>query len=154
VSAVIPIAISLLGRAPAWWLGVVTFGSVWPTLLATVQGFANVEPRLQDVPACCTSRPAVCKQNRSAQCRCPIFWPACALSLTIALILAVIGEMLSGQEGLGSAVLLAARAFRAADLYAGLILLGLVGLTSSYGLIWVERRATRWRQAALSPNPL
>jgi sulfonate transport system permease protein len=71
------------------------------------------------------------------------------LSLTVALILAVIGEMLSGQEGLGSAILLAARAFRAADLYAGLVLLGLVGLLSSYGLIWVERRLTRWRQAAL-----
>jgi hypothetical protein len=33
------------------------------------------------------------------------------LSLTVALILAVIGEMLSGQEGLGTSILLAARAF-------------------------------------------
>jgi ABC-type nitrate/sulfonate/bicarbonate transport system permease component len=55
----------------------------------------------------------------------------------------------SDSVGLGSAILLAARAFRAADLYAGLVLLGLVGLLSSYGLIWVERRLTRWRQAAL-----
>ena len=30
-------------------LGVIVFGSVWPTLLATVQGFATVEPRLKDV---------------------------------------------------------------------------------------------------------
>jgi ABC-type nitrate/sulfonate/bicarbonate transport system permease component len=44
---------------------------------------------------------------------------------------------------------LAARAFRAADLYAGLVLLGLVGLLSSYGHIWVERRLTRRGRRAL-----
>jgi|SoiMethySBSTD1v2_1073268.scaffolds.fasta_scaffold87377_2 sulfonate transport system permease protein len=153
-SAVIPIAISLLGLGPGMVLGVVTFGSVWPTLLATVQGFANVEPRLQDVARVLHLSRLQYVSKIGLPNAVPDILAGMRLSLTIALILAVIGEMLSGQEGLGSAVLLAARAFRAADLYAGLILLGLVGLTSSYGLIWVERRATRWRQAALSPNPL
>jgi sulfonate transport system permease protein len=67
------------------------------------------------------------------------------LSLTVALILSVIGEMLSGQEGLGTAILLAARAFRAPELYAGIAMLGLIGLVSSYGLLLVERRIVRWR---------
>ena len=70
------------------------------------------------------------------------------LSLTVALILAVIGEMLSGQEGLGTAILLAARAFRAPELYAGIALLGVIGLISSYGLLLAERRIVKWR-----PNP-
>ena len=35
------------------------------------------------------------------------------LSLTVALILAVVGEMLASREGLGSHIMLAARAFRA-----------------------------------------
>ena len=67
------------------------------------------------------------------------------LSLTVALILSVIGEMLSGQEGLGTAILLAARAFRAPELYAGIAMLGLIGLVSSYGLLIAERRIVRWR---------
>jgi ABC-type nitrate/sulfonate/bicarbonate transport system permease component len=57
----------------------------------------------------------------------------------------VIGEMLSGQEGLGSAILLAARAFRAPELYAGVALLGLIGFVSSSGLLMVERGVARWR---------
>lgn len=48
-SAVIPVAISLVGLRPSMVLGVVVFGSVWPTLVATVQGFAAVEQRLKDV---------------------------------------------------------------------------------------------------------
>jgi ABC-type nitrate/sulfonate/bicarbonate transport system permease component len=67
------------------------------------------------------------------------------LSLTVSLILAVIGEMLSGQEGLGTVILLAARAFRAPELYAGIALLGMIGLVSSHGLLLAERRIVKWR---------
>eukprot|EP01036_Dinobryon_divergens_P003262 gene3262-4292_t len=45
------------------------------------------------------------------------------LALTIALIVAVVGEMIASQSGLGQAILLAARAFRASDLFAGIVLL-------------------------------
>ncbi len=70
------------------------------------------------------------------------------LSLTVALILSVIGEMLSGRQGLGTAILLAARSFRAPDLHAGLALLGLVGFVSSCGLLPAERRVARRRRPA------
>ena len=32
-----------------------------------------------------------------------------------------------------------------ADMYAGIITLAIVGLLVNYGLVWIERRATRWR---------
>ena len=147
-SAVIPIAISLVGLGGSMVLGVIVFGSVWPTLLATVQGFANVEPRLKDVAQVLRLSRLAYAGKIGLPNAMPDILAGMRLSLTIALILAVIGEMLSGQAGLGSAILLAARAFRAPDLYAGLVLLGLVGFLSSYGLVCAERRATRWRQAA------
>jgi ABC-type nitrate/sulfonate/bicarbonate transport system permease component len=53
--------------------------------------------------------------------------------------------MLSGQEGLGTAILLAARSFRAPELYAGVALLGVIGLVSSQVLLVAERRIARWR---------
>jgi sulfonate transport system permease protein len=146
-SAVIPVAISLVGLGPAMVLGVIVFGSVWPTLLATVQGFASVEPRLKDVAQVLHLSRVQFILKVGLPNAVPDILAGMRLSLTVALILAVIGEMLSGQEGLGSAILLAARAFRAPDLYAGIALLGLIGFISSYGLLLVERRATRWRHA-------
>ncbi len=45
-SAVIPVAIAMFGLTPGMAIGVIAFGSIWPMLLATVHGFAHVEPRL------------------------------------------------------------------------------------------------------------
>ncbi len=69
------------------------------------------------------------------------------LGLTVALILSVVGEMLAGQPGLGLRILLAARAFRAPDLFAGIILLGVLGLVSSAAIALVQRHALRWMPA-------
>jgi sulfonate transport system permease protein len=144
-SAVIPVAISLVGLGPSMVLGVVVFGSVWPTLLATVQGFATVEQRLRDVAQVLHLSKSAFIWKIGLPNAVPDIVAGMRLSLTVALILSVIGEMLSGQEGLGTAILLAARAFRAPELYAGIAMLGLIGLVSSYGLLLVERRIVRWR---------
>ena len=48
-SAVIPVAIAMFGLTPQMALGVIAFGSIWPVLLATMHGFAAVEPRLIEV---------------------------------------------------------------------------------------------------------
>jgi ABC-type nitrate/sulfonate/bicarbonate transport system permease component len=144
-SAVIPVAISLVGLTPQMVLGVIVFGSVWPTLLATVQGFATVEPRLKEVARMLQLSRVGFVWKIGLPNAAPDIIAGMRLSLTVALILAIIGEMLSGQEGLGTAILLAARAFRTPELYAGTALLGIVGLCSSYGLLLLERRLLRWR---------
>lgn len=144
-SAVIPVAISLVGLSPSMVLGVIVFGSVWPTLLATVQGFSTVEPRLKDVAQMLNLSRSAFIWKIGLPNAVPDIVAGMRLSLTVALILAVIGEMLSGQEGLGTAILLAARAFRAPELYAGIALLGVIGLVSSYLLLLVERYIVKWR---------
>lgn len=48
-SAVIPIAIAFMGLSNTMAIFVITFGTLWPILLSTVQGFSSVEPRLYEV---------------------------------------------------------------------------------------------------------
>jgi ABC-type nitrate/sulfonate/bicarbonate transport system permease component len=148
-SAVIPVAISLVGLTPQMVLGVIMFGSIWPTLLATVHGFATVESRLKEVARMLHLSRLDFIWKIGLPNAVPDIVVGMRLSLTVALILSIIGEMLSGQDGLGTTILLAARAFRAPELYAGIALLGVVGLCSSYGLLLVERRVQRW----LTPHP-
>ena len=57
------------------------------------------------------------------------------LGLTVALILAVVCEMIAGLDGLGQWVLLAARAYKSADIFAGVILLGAIGLCRQRGAV-------------------
>jgi sulfonate transport system permease protein len=50
------------------------------------------------------------------------------LSLTVALILSVVCEIVAGLDGLGHRVLLSAGSFLSADLFAGVMLLGVIGI--------------------------
>ncbi len=144
-SAIIPVAVAVFGLTPGMVLGVVVFGSLWPTLLATVHGFKSVEPRLGEVARALGMSRLAFIWKMGLPNAVPDIIAGMRLSLTIALILAVVCEMLSGGQGLGTAILLAGRAFRSADIFAGLILLALIGLVSNIALAAAERHLLRWR---------
>jgi ABC-type nitrate/sulfonate/bicarbonate transport system permease component len=150
-SAMMPFAIAILGLTDAMVLAVIAFGALWPVLLATVHGFAAVEPRLTQVGRALglSRRDVVWKIALPSAM--PDILAGMRVGLSIALILAVVGEMLASRPGLGQAILLAARSFESADLYAGVILLGLLGYSSGMILTAVEQRLLRWRAAQLPP---
>ena len=54
-----------------------------------------------------------------------------------------------GRSGLGFNILMAQRSFRSPELYAGIIVLGLLGLVINQALAMVERRLLRWRALKL-----
>ena len=144
-SAVVPVALVLFGLTPGMVIGVIAFGSLWPTLLATAHGFASIDPRLQEVAKVLGLSRFQFIVKIGLPNAVPDVLAGMRLSLTIALILAIVGEMMTGQSGLGTAVLLAGRAFQSADLFAGLIVLGLIGLVTNTALQRIERHLLRWR---------
>jgi sulfonate transport system permease protein len=147
VSAIIPVAIALFGLTQSMALFVIAFGAIWPTLLATVHGFAAVEPRLYEVARVLhLSRLAVIFKIALPSAS-PDILSGMRLSLTVALILSVVCEMLAGLDGLGHWVLLSARSFRSADLFAGVILLGAIGYATALMMSAVERRLLVWRSS-------
>lgn len=145
VSAVIPVAIAFFGLSKTMALFVIAFGAIWPMLLATVYGFAAVEPRLYEVGRSLQlSRLAVIFKIALPSAS-PDILAGMRLSVTVALILSVVCEILAGLDGLGHWILLSARAFRSADLFAGVILLGVIGYLSAVLVALAERRLLVWR---------
>ncbi len=67
------------------------------------------------------------------------------LSVTVALILSVVCEILAGLDGLGHWILLSARAFRSRRLFAGVILLGVIGYLTA--LVWRWSSGSCWSGA-------
>lgn len=144
-SAVIPVAIAIFGLTPRMALGVIGFGAVWPILLATLHGFSAVEPRLYEVTrALGFSRLAVVFKVALPSAS-PDILAGARLGLTVSLILAVVCEMIAGLDGLGQWVLLAARAYRSPDIFAGVLLLGAIGVGANGALSLIETRWLRWR---------
>ncbi len=145
-SALLPLAISIFGLSPNMVLSVVAFGAMWPVLLATVHGFAAVEPRLAEVARCLQLSRAAFVWKVGLPNALPDILAGMRLSLTVSLIVSVVGEMIASQPGLGQAILLAARSFRANELFAGIALLGLIGFASNALLAAFEKRFLKWQR--------
>jgi ABC-type nitrate/sulfonate/bicarbonate transport system permease component len=144
-SAVIPLGIAFFGLSDGMVLGVIAFGALWPTLLATVHGFAAVEPCLYEVSRVLRMSRFAVMWKIALPSSLPDILGGMRLSLTVSLILAIVGEMLASRPGLGSGILVAARTYHAPDLYAGVVLLGVLGYVAAQGLFAVEARVLRWR---------
>lgn len=144
-SAIIPAVILALGLSNAMAVTVIAFGAIWPVLLNTIYGFSAVEPRLKEVAAALDFSQSRYIRKMVLPSALPDIFTGLRVSLTISLILAVVVEMQGAQEGLGQNILLAQRLYRSPELYAGIVVLGLLGFVISWGLDGVERRLLRWK---------
>ena len=144
-SAIIPVAILFLGLSNEMSVTVVAFGAIWPVLLASVHGFSSVPLELTNVSQ-------VLGFGRWDFLR-KIAFPSALtdivaglrVSLAVALILAVVTEMQASLAGLGWEIFSAQRFYRSADLYAGLVLLAVLGSIANHLILFSERRVLRWR---------
>jgi len=146
-STLLPVGIALFGLHPSMLLGIIAFGAIWPVLLPTVQGFSAIDPRLREVAKNLGIGPLAFAVKFGLPNALPDVIAGMRLSLTACLIITVVGEMITAQQGLGSTIIMAARSFRSIDLYGGIVLLGMVGAVNNALLGLIERALTPWRMA-------
>lgn len=144
-SAIIPAAILMLGLTKTMIIVVIAFGSLWPTLLATVQGIKSVEPRLFDMARTMELSRRDVILGIVLPSALPDIFAGVRLGLTVSLILAVVTEMMSAEPGLGSIILQAARSFNSSDLFAGVIVLGGLGFVINVVMEEAQRRLMAWQ---------
>jgi ABC-type nitrate/sulfonate/bicarbonate transport system permease component len=144
-SAIIPPAILFLGLTSKMAVTVIAFGALWPVLLGSYHGFRSVDPQLAEMAAAMRMSSPAFLWKVALPSALPDIFAGVRVSLAIALILAVVTEMQSAQSGLGFNILMAQRSFRSPELYAGIIVLGVLGLFTNQALIAAERRLLRWR---------
>lgn len=142
-AAVIPPATLILGYGLSMEIAVIIFAAVWPVLLNGVQGILAAEPQLREVAR--SIRLSRVRQVFSIEL--PSAIPAILLgvrtSLSIAVIVAVVAEMLASSGGLGDELIQASRRFRSADVYAFVFVLGVLGATANFLVLAIERRILR-----------
>jgi ABC-type nitrate/sulfonate/bicarbonate transport system permease component len=69
-------------------------------------------------------------------------------SLSLSLILMVISEMVASTNGIGYFVLQSQRTFAIPEMWAGIVLLGILGYVLNLIFLLVERRVLRWHRGA------
>ena len=144
-SAMIPVAILFFGLSEKMAAFVVAFGSIWPVLMSSIYGFSYVRVRLQEVSAVLGLTRWEFLTKIAIPSALPDILAGMRTGLAVSLILAVVTEMQASLPGLGHDVFLAQRSFRSAELFAGVIMLGVIGVIINHGLQLAERRLLRWR---------
>jgi len=131
-------------------VAMIGFGVVWPILINTADGVASVDPLQRD-----TGRAyRIGFRDELARIILPSASPkifaGLRISLSIAVILMVISEMVGAVNGVGFELIQAQRGFRTLDVWATLLLLGLLGYVLNAVLGMIERHVLRWHRGAMA----
>src|SRR4029079_404468 len=144
-SAYIPVAILFLGIGNEMKVFVVALACFFPILLNTYSGVRGIDPVVID-----TGRTfGVTPLNTLAQIIFPAALPSILtgiqISLGLGLIVVVVAEMISGNNGIGYLILNMQRIFRVPEMFAGIFTLGLLGYLLNLVFLRIERYLLRWR---------
>lgn len=143
-SAIIPVAILMFGLNEAMSVFVIAFGSMWPVLLGTVHGFQNVPVGLRELARVLEMGRLRAFLTVHLPSAFRDIFPGLRTGLALALIMTVVTEMQASLPGLGYDIFVAQRSYRSADLYAALMVIGVIGLCINQILVWAERRLFPW----------
>lgn len=147
--ALLPLFIVLLGIGDGMKAAIIGFGAVWPILLNTADGVASVEPLQRHTARAYRIGFGDELLRIILPAAAPKIFAGLRISLSIAVILMVISEMIATVDGVGFALVQAQRSFRTIDVWAAILVLGVIGFALNAALGAVEGRALRWHRGAM-----
>ena len=145
VPALVPLAVALYGSTSAMKVGIIAIGAFWPVLLNTADGIRRVEPGYIDSARVYTTGSNLSVLRRVVlPAATPQIMTGLRVGLAISLILMVVSEMFGASSGLGYLILQSQRLFALTSMYAGVVLLALIGLLFTTAFSAFEKRAMFW----------
>jgi ABC-type nitrate/sulfonate/bicarbonate transport system permease component len=142
--ALVPILILFAGIGDTMKTLVIVSGCIWPVLLNTVEGVRGRDEVLEDVVRCYRIGRLARLWHFVIPSASPQMFTGMRQALSIGIILMVISEMFAASNGLGFAIIQFERSFAVAEMWTGIIMLGLIGILLSQIFRLVERRMLGW----------
>ena len=140
----VPVAIALFQIGTGFKVFVIAFVCIWPIEMNTEDGYAGLHPTLLE-----TSRayglgfwkrlfyvilPAVS----------PRIFAGMRISIAFAVLLLVVAEQLGSSNGIGWFVLYSQQGYDVPGMWAGIVMLAILGVVALAAVSLVERRVLRW----------
>ncbi|GAA2337518.1 ABC transporter permease [Saccharopolyspora halophila] len=141
----VPVFIVLLGIGAQMQITVIVFSVLWPILLNTVDGARSVDqvkfdtarsfgiPRMHWIFGVVLPAAA------------PKIFAGLRVSLSLSLVVMVVSELVGSTNGIGYRLMFDQRQFDFPAMWAGIVLLGVLGYVLNTLLLMVERRALSWQ---------
>jgi len=126
--ALIPLGLLLWGPSPGMKLFLIVFGAIWPLLTQLVYGLREVNGVARDMAKSYRLGPWLTTTRLVFPSVLPFATTGLRISAAIAVVIAVVTEMIGGAAGLGQNIVVAQSANALAEMYALIIATGLLGL--------------------------
>ena len=144
--ALLPLFLVLLGIGDNMKVVLIAVGVFPPILLNTIDGVRSIDPLYLDTAKAYRISRTRRLTHVILPAAAPKIFAGLRISLSIAVILMVISELIAATNGVGFRILQAQRQFKMVDLWAGLVVLGAMGAALNAVLALIESRVLRWRR--------
>jgi ABC-type nitrate/sulfonate/bicarbonate transport system permease component len=141
---IVPILMLIFGIENTMKIVVIAFGCMWPILLNTAEGVRAVDSVLSDTARTYRISGAARLRTLILPSASPQIFAGLRQGLSVAIILMVISELFAASDGLGFAIVQAQRSFAIPEMWAGMIMLGLLGFLLSLLFRLVENHQLSW----------
>lgn len=144
--AIIPVAMLFLGIGDAMKIFVIFFACAFPMVLNTMDGARHIHPVF-----IATGRTFGLTRTRLIRrivlpAALPQIMSGLRTSLPISLIVAILSEMIGSVDGIGHFILRMQRSFNIPEMYAGIMMLGMVGYCLNTGFMILEQTLLAWHK--------
>lgn len=146
--ALIPVFLILLGFGTEMRVSLIAFAVIWPVVLNTIDGVRSVEQLHLDTGRVFDFDRRKVFFGVVLPSAAPKIFAGLRVSLSVAIIMMVISEMVGRADGIGNVILGAQRTYRMDDMWAGILLLGILGYVLNALLALVESRVTSWHRGS------
>jgi ABC-type nitrate/sulfonate/bicarbonate transport system permease component len=148
VPALVPPLVLLLGVDDAMKVTVVALTVFFPVLSNMVQGLLTVDATLLAVARTFHVGKVATIWKIMLPATLPYLLAGMRVSLSLALIVSVVAEMIAGHQGIGHYLVLMQYAVRPQEMYASILLLALSGYLLNRIFINIEQRLIHWYSRA------
>jgi ABC-type nitrate/sulfonate/bicarbonate transport system permease component len=144
--ALVPAALLLLGIGGSMQVTVIASATVWPILLNTIDGVRGVDPMISDVGRSYRIRSSDRLLRMILPAASPQIVAGMRTALSVAVTMIVFGEMVGSTNGIGYLLLQSQRGFDIPQMWASMVLLGLIGYLLNLAFRGFERLVLSWHR--------
>lgn len=144
--ALFPVFILFLGIGELSKVAIIFWASFWPILLSTISGVKQVDSLLVNSALSMGANRRFLFLKIVLPSASPSIFTGVRLAGAYCITALVAAEMIGAHSGLGFLTLNSQEVFQIPSMYAGILLLAVVGLLLNFLLALMERRFTRWRR--------
>jgi sulfonate transport system permease protein len=142
--ALAPLGLLLFGFSLQTELVVMVLPIVWPVLVNTMGGIANAQPRLTDVGRTFRLSSYEIVRYLLLPAALPSIVVGARISLGLALVMAIVAEIVGNPEGLGYGIVREQQALHPEFMFAYIAVVGLLGVILNAGVLAVTQALWPW----------